>query len=98
MDAYVSIENGKLRIVEDTSCDCTSSYISLEDNVNKESKLPEQERSTVLEAVKLIHNTCINTNDCSECVLSNEYADCVLMLDMPDRWHLQALEQKCKEE
>lgn len=98
IDAFVSIENDKLRIVEDTSCDCSPTYVSLEDIVSKNPNVSEQERSKVFEAVKLIHNTCIRTNKCSECVLSNEYDDCVLMLDMPDRWKLQTLKQHCTEE
>ena len=98
IDAFVSIENDKLRIVEDTNCDCSPTYVSLEDTVSKKSELSEQEKSKVFEAVKLIHNTCIRTNKCSECVLSNEYDDCVLMLDMPDRWKLQTLKQNCTEE
>ena len=98
IDAFVSIENDKLRIVGDTDCDCSPTYVSLEDTVSKKSELSEQEKSKVFEAVKLIHNTCIRTNKCSECVLSNEYDDCVLMLEMPNRWDFQTLKQNFTEE
>ena len=98
MDAFVSIENDKLRVVEDTSCDCAPSYVSFKDTVSKKSNVSEQEKSKVFEAVKLIHNICIGTNKCSDCALSNEYDDCVLMLEMPNRWDFQTLKQNFTEE
>lgn len=97
MDAYVTIKNGKLRITEANSCDCSPTYLSLEDTVSKKSELSEQERNAVLEAVNLLHNTCKGT-DCSDCVLASDSGDCILLLNSPDKWGLKIVEQNCKEE
>lgn len=96
MDAYVTIKNDKLRIIEDNSCDCSPTYLSLEDTVSKKSELSEQERNVVLEAVNLLHNACKDTN-CLDCVLSSDSGDCILLMTSPDKWDLQIVEQNCKE-
>lgn len=96
MDAYVTIKNDKLRVTESNSCDCSPTYLSLEDTVSKKSELSEQERNAVLEAVNLLHNTC-KVTDCSDCVLSSDSGDCILLMTSPDKWGLQIVEQNCKE-
>lgn len=97
MDAYVTIKNDKLRIIEANSCDCSPTYLSLEDTVSKKSELSEQERNAVLEAVNLLHNACKDTN-CLDCVLASDSGDCILLMTSPDKWGLQIVEQNCKGE
>lgn len=107
MDAFVSIKDDKLRVIEDIGCDCSPSYISLKDTVQDTvqdtvsekfplSKDSKEKRDAVLEAVNLLHNSCKST-DCLNCVLSSDSGDCILLLTSPDKWGLKVVEQNCKE-
>ena len=97
MGASVSIEGDMLRVAGDTSCICSPAYIPLKDIVSKKFPLSKEKRDAVLEALNVLHNTCKGT-DCSNCVLDSDSGDCILLLNSPDRWGLETVEQNCKEE
>lgn len=97
MGASVSIEGDMLRVAGYTSYSHSPAYISLKDIESKKFPLSKEKREAVLEALNVLHSTCKGT-DCSNCVLASDSGDCILLLNSPDRWGLETVEQNCKED